>query len=44
MSFDYDDFAEDSTLANLRATPGMQEVASMWQGGLSESPLEWIER
>ena len=42
MSFDYDDFAEGSTLANLRATPGMQEVASMWEGGLSESPLEWM--
>ena len=42
LSFDYDEFAEGSTLGKLRATPGMQEVASMWQGGLSESPLEWM--
>jgi methyltransferase (TIGR00027 family) len=42
LSFDYDEFADDSTLSKLRATPGMREVASMWEGGLSENPVEWM--
>jgi len=42
LSFDYDEFADDSTLSKLRATPGMEEVAGMWEGGLSESPVEWM--
>jgi methyltransferase (TIGR00027 family) len=42
LSFDYDEFAADSTLSKLRATPGMEEVASMWEGGLMESPVDWM--
>jgi hypothetical protein len=42
LSFDYDEFADDSALSKLRATPGMEEVAAMWEGGLSESPVEWM--
>jgi methyltransferase (TIGR00027 family) len=42
LSFDYDEFAEGSTLSKLRATAGMAEVASMWEGGLSENPVEWM--
>ncbi len=43
LSFDYDEFADNSTLSKLRATPGMQEVASMWEGGLSQNPEEWMQ-
>jgi methyltransferase (TIGR00027 family) len=42
LSFEYDDFAADSTLSQLRAMPGMQEVASMWEGGLIEQPAKWL--
>lgn len=42
LSFDYDEFVADSILSKLRTTPGMQEVASMWEGGLSENPVEWM--
>jgi hypothetical protein len=24
--------------------PGMHEVASMWQGGLSQDPAEWLRQ
>jgi methyltransferase (TIGR00027 family) len=44
LSFEYDDFAADSTLSRLRAMPGMEEVASMWAGGLREHPAEWLRR
>ena len=42
LSFEYDDFADDSTLSQVRAMPGMEEVASMWEGGLIEHPAEWL--
>jgi methyltransferase (TIGR00027 family) len=42
LSFEYDDFAADSTLSHLRAMPAMQEVASMWEGGLIEQPAKWL--
>jgi methyltransferase (TIGR00027 family) len=42
LSFEYDDFAGESTLSQVRAMPGMQEVASMWEGGLSDRPDEWL--
>ena len=42
LSFEYDDFADDSTLSRARAMPGMQEVASMWEGGLIEHPEQWL--
>lgn len=42
LSFEYDDFADDSTLSRLRAMPDMHEVAAMWEGGLVEPPREWL--
>jgi methyltransferase (TIGR00027 family) len=42
LSFDYDEFTAGSTLSKLRITPGMEEVASMWEGGLSESAVDWM--
>jgi methyltransferase (TIGR00027 family) len=44
FSFEYDEFADDSTLSQVREMPGMQEVASMWEGGLREPPEEWLRR
>jgi methyltransferase (TIGR00027 family) len=44
LAFEYDDFADDSTLSHVRAMPGMQEVASMWEGGLIEDPADWLSR
>jgi methyltransferase (TIGR00027 family) len=44
LSFEYDDFAADSTLSQVRAMPGMEEVASMWEGGLIDHPAEWLSR
>jgi methyltransferase (TIGR00027 family) len=44
LAFEYDDFAADSTLSQVRAMPGMQEVASMWEGGLVDRPDEWLRR
>jgi len=38
LSFEYDDFAADSTLSRVRDMAGMEEVASMWEGGLREPP------
>ncbi len=43
LSFEYDDFAADSTLSQVRAMPEMREVAAMWHGGLNEDP-EWLHR
>jgi methyltransferase (TIGR00027 family) len=42
LSFEYDDFAGDSTLSQVRTMPGMEEVASMWEGGLTGRPDEWL--
>ena len=42
LSFDYDEFADESALGTLLATPAMHEVASMWAGGLAENPVEWM--
>jgi methyltransferase (TIGR00027 family) len=42
LSFEYDDFAADSTLSQVRAMPGMEEVASLWEGGLAEPPGDWL--
>jgi len=42
LSFDFDEFADDSMLSALRAEPAMAGVASMWEGGLGEQPVEWM--
>ena len=42
LAFEYDDFVADSTLSQVRAMPGMREVASMWEGGLIDRPDEWL--
>jgi methyltransferase (TIGR00027 family) len=42
LSFEYDEFREDSTLSRARAMPGMQEVVSMWKGGMTEDPAQWL--
>ncbi len=42
LSFEYDEFAAGSTLSQARAVPGMEEVASMWEGGLTDRPDEWL--
>ncbi len=42
LSFEYDDFAADSTLSQVRDMAGMEEVASMWEGGLRERPDAWL--
>jgi len=44
LAFEYDDFAADSTLSRLQTMPGMEEVASMWEGGLTERAEEWLGR
>ena len=43
LAFEYDDFVEDSTLSRARAVTGMEEVSSMWEGGLRESPATWLQ-
>jgi methyltransferase (TIGR00027 family) len=42
LAFEYDDFAADSTLSQARAITGMEEVASMWEGGLTDRPDELL--
>lgn len=42
LSFEYDEFAADSTLSQVRAMPGMEQVASMWEGGLAAHPGQWL--
>jgi methyltransferase (TIGR00027 family) len=42
LSFEYDDFTADSTLSQVRNLAGMEEVASMWEGGLRERPDAWL--
>ncbi len=42
LSFEYDDFAPGSALSAARVMPGMEEVASMWEGGLTDRPDEWL--
>jgi methyltransferase (TIGR00027 family) len=44
LAFEYDELADDSTLSQVRAMPGMDEVASMWEGGLNEPPADWLRR
>jgi methyltransferase (TIGR00027 family) len=44
LSFEYDEFADDATLAQALARPEMQEVTSMWKGGLSENAVVWLRR
>lgn len=45
LSVECDEFAEDSTLSRARAMPGMEEVASMWQGGgLGQYREEWLSQ
>ncbi len=44
LSFEYDEFADDATLTQALARPAMQEVTSMWKGGLSENPADWLRR
>lgn len=42
LSFEYDDFAAESTLSQVRDMAGMEAVASMWEGGLHERPDAWL--
>ena len=35
LAFEYDDFVEDSTLTAPAPVTGMEEVSSMWEGGLT---------
>ena len=42
LAFDYDELVGKSTLSQVRVMPGMQEVASMWQGGLNQHPDTWL--
>ena len=42
LAFEYDEFADDSTLSKLRGTAGMEEVASMWAGGLQDDAIQWM--
>ncbi len=44
LSFEYDEFADDATLTQALAKPAMQEVTSMWKGGLKENPADWLRR
>jgi methyltransferase (TIGR00027 family) len=44
LSFEYDEFADDATLTQALARPEMQEVTSMWEGGLNENPTDWLRR
>jgi methyltransferase (TIGR00027 family) len=42
LSFEYDTFADGSVLHATQETPGMQQLATMWEGGLHEQPVEWL--
>jgi len=42
LAFDYDQLDGESALGQVRAMPGMQEVASMWRGGLNQHPGIWL--
>jgi methyltransferase (TIGR00027 family) len=42
LSCEYEESASDSPLGGVRATPGMETVTSMWEGGLSGSEPEWL--
>jgi len=44
LSVEYDEFAAHSTLSEVRTMSGLQEIAAMWGGGLSERPEEWLRR
>jgi methyltransferase (TIGR00027 family) len=42
LSLDYEESADTSSLNRVRAMPGMRQVTSMWQGGLSDAASEWL--
>jgi methyltransferase (TIGR00027 family) len=42
LSFEYDTFADGSVLHATLETPGMEQLATMWEGGLQEEPVEWL--
>jgi hypothetical protein len=44
LSFEYDIPDRGSTLDQAREIAGMEEVASMWLGGLGEDPAEWLRQ
>jgi methyltransferase (TIGR00027 family) len=44
LSFEYDEFAADATLTQALPRPAMHEVTSMWKGGLSDDPADWLRR
>jgi methyltransferase (TIGR00027 family) len=44
LSFDRDSIAEDSLLARARTLPTMNQVTSLWKGGLSENAPDWLRR
>lgn len=44
LSFERASFAGDSVLSDARAMPAMEEVTSMWKGGLGGDAGEWLEQ
>jgi methyltransferase (TIGR00027 family) len=42
LAFENEEFADDATLSRARAAPVMQEVTSMWEGGLAENAADWL--
>lgn len=44
LSFEDNSVAGDSPLSRARALPTMDEIASLWEGGLSEPAPGWLRR
>jgi methyltransferase (TIGR00027 family) len=44
LACEHDEFASDSTLTSASAIPAMQQLTSMWGGGLSEDTSEWFRQ
>jgi methyltransferase (TIGR00027 family) len=44
LGLDQATIQDDSLLAQARAMPAMEEIASMWRGGLSGNAVGWLRR
>jgi O-methyltransferase involved in polyketide biosynthesis len=44
LRFDRDSIADDSLLARARTLPTMNQVTSLWKGGLSENAPDWLRQ
>ena len=42
LSLEHDEFANDATLAQARSIPAMEQVTSMWEGGLTHDAAKWL--